>query len=246
MGQQECDQSFVPSVEIALSMLKCWQESVKDPEEASLTKFRDLWCCGAPGIVSIAMGGSGQYQVIQEERNSSTIAEFQLIEKRDAYIRSTGVAVLLYFIADLMHLLASEVKRVDLHVANYHRWTDEELIRIRTVLRRLANVRLRQDEVRRLAARVGRELMLLPACVNNPEGDGPVERNHWLKFRNISHAEEATYATRNTISEWLGRRKGKEKQPDRAFQKDNDRAVYLNPTEVEHPQKALNYTPPTE
>jgi hypothetical protein len=79
-----------------------------------------------------------------------------------------------------------------------------------------------------------------------PETPEQAERKHWLKFRDLSHAEEAANATRDTIAGWVGRRKGKKKQPDRAFQKDNGRAIYLNPTEVHYPQKALNYTPPTK
>ena len=79
-----------------------------------------------------------------------------------------------------------------------------------------------------------------------PETPEHAERKGWLKFKNLSNAGDAAYATRNTIAGWLGRRKGKEKQPDRAFQEHENGPVYLNPSDVQCSKTALNYTQPTQ
>lgn len=79
-----------------------------------------------------------------------------------------------------------------------------------------------------------------------PETPEHAERKRWLKFTNLSHAGDAAYSTRNTIAGWLGRRKGKEKRPDRAFQEHENGPVYLNPSDVQCSKTALNYAPPTQ
>jgi hypothetical protein len=184
--KREIDEQFVSAVETALSMLKCWQDSVARPDEASLTEFRDMWCKAATTVLADIYVRHGQYQVAKQEGDSSTIAEFQLIADHAPFIEPTGNAVLLALVCYLLDQLGDEAKRVGLQIRHSSQWSDEELIQLRIVLKALDNVRLRNDEVRRLTSRVKRELFILSSHkdmndgagadgTGDPGEDGPVE-----------------------------------------------------------------------
>jgi len=168
-------------------MLRLWQTAVGNPKKASVTEFRDAWCCGAVGILATLLAGVGQYQVPLKEQNSETIAEFDLIEGRDAFIEPTGIGVLVEFIDELMKILADETSRAGLKLGHWAKWSDKELKQLRTVLSKLAEQPVRKEEVRRLIARVERELMLLeePPILSQPLTDLPpeIDTTDWLPFK---------------------------------------------------------------
>jgi hypothetical protein len=174
IGQHECDQRFVPAVETGLRMLQVWQESVSDPENASPKVFGELWCCGAPVILSILFTEIGQHQVPNKERTSSDIAVYDLIEDEKSFIEATGAAVLARLIDELSDKVCDETRRVGLAVADYVEWSEADFELLRGALFQLADISLRNDEIRKLNARVSRELMIVQGETDETE-DSRVE-----------------------------------------------------------------------
>jgi hypothetical protein len=167
-------------------MLQVWQESVSDPENASPKEFGDLWCSGAPAILSILFTETGQHQVPNKERTSSDIAVYDLIEDEKSFIEATGAAVLARLVDELSDKVCDETRRVGLAVADYHEWSEGDFELLRGALFQLADISLQNDEIRKLNARVSRELMLVQdetvetedRCVERSGDsgeDGPVE-----------------------------------------------------------------------
>jgi len=161
LGRLECDRAFIPAVESGLRMLKVWQKSVSDPKNASLEEFGDSWCSGAAAILSIVFAGVGQHLVVTKERTTGNFVVLELIEHRKPFIEPTAAGVLAALITELTRDVCREAKRVGLDVSRYGKWSKEEFKLLRVALGSLADIALRNDEIRKLKARVSREIMLV-------------------------------------------------------------------------------------
>ena len=176
LGLLECDRAFIPAVESGLRMLKVWQKSVSDPKNASLEEFGDAWCSGAAAILSIVFAGVGQHLVVTKERTTENFVVLELIEHRKPFIEPTAAGVLTALITELTRDVCREAKRVGLDVSHYGKWSKEEFKLLRVALGSLADIALRNDEIRKLKARVGREIMLVSGDPSDTE-DGPFPRD---------------------------------------------------------------------
>jgi hypothetical protein len=154
-------------------MLKVWQKSVSDPEKASLEEFGDAWCSGTAAILSIVFAGVGQHLVVTKERTTENFVVLDLIEHRKPFIEPTAAGVLVALITELTRDVCREAKRVGLDVSHYGKWSKDEFKLLRVALGSLADIALRNDELRKLKARVGREIMLVSGDSSETE-DGPI------------------------------------------------------------------------